>query len=42
MLFASGVTRLFATHPPLEERIVALDPSFDPGRVRARSTWTPI
>jgi Zn-dependent protease with chaperone function len=30
MLFASGMTRLFATHPPLEERIRALDPSFNP------------
>jgi Zn-dependent protease with chaperone function len=30
MLFASGGWRLFATHPPLIERIRALDPSFDP------------
>ncbi len=30
MLFASGLTRAFATHPPLEERIRALDPGFDP------------
>lgn len=30
MLFASGMRRAFATHPPLEERIRALDPSFDP------------
>ncbi len=30
MLFASGVSRLFATHPSLEERIRALDPHFDP------------
>jgi Zn-dependent protease with chaperone function len=29
MLFASGLTRAFATHPPLIERIRALDPSFD-------------
>jgi Zn-dependent protease with chaperone function len=29
MLFAAGMTRLFATHPPLIERIMALDPSFD-------------
>lgn len=29
MLFAPGVQRLFATHPPLGERIVALDPGFD-------------
>ena len=33
MLFAFGgrsFTRLMATHPPLETRILALDPSFDP------------
>ncbi len=29
MLFASGFQRMFATHPPLLERIQALDPSFD-------------
>lgn len=29
MLFAAGMQRLFATHPPLGERITALDPSFD-------------
>ena len=29
MLFASGLDRVFATHPPLVERIRALDPSFD-------------
>ena len=28
MLFAAGMRRLFATHPPLIERIRALDPSF--------------
>jgi hypothetical protein len=28
MLFAAGMNRLFATHPPLVERIKALDPSF--------------
>ena len=28
MVFASGLTRVFATHPPLEERLRALDPSF--------------
>ncbi len=28
MLFAPGMSRLFATHPPLIERIRALDPSF--------------
>ncbi len=39
MLFAPGVTRLFATHPPLLERIKALDPSFNASEfdaVRAR------
>ena len=30
MLFAPGVERVFATHPPLIERIRALDPQFDP------------
>jgi len=30
MLFAPGMTRWFATHPPLLERIRALDPGFDP------------
>jgi len=29
MLFAEGMSRLFATHPPLVERIKALDPSFN-------------
>ena len=29
MLFAPGVSRLFATHPPLAERIRTLDPHFD-------------
>jgi Zn-dependent protease with chaperone function len=36
MLFASGLDGMFATHPPLTERIRALDPSFQPeefGRV---------
>jgi Zn-dependent protease with chaperone function len=28
MLFASGLPRLLATHPPIEERLQALDPSF--------------
>ena len=32
MLFAPGMTRWFATHPPLAERIRALDPAFDPAR----------
>jgi Zn-dependent protease with chaperone function len=40
MLFASGMRRAFATHPPLEERIRALDPSFDP-REFARVTFEP-
>jgi Zn-dependent protease with chaperone function len=30
LLFASGVQRAFATHPPLEERIREIDPRFDP------------
>jgi Zn-dependent protease with chaperone function len=30
MLFASGFKRFFATHPPLLERIQALDPAFKP------------
>src|SRR5215510_14097422 len=34
MLFASGGWRLFATHPPLIERIRALDPSFDPSEFK--------
>ena len=29
MLFAAGLPRLFATHPPIEERLKALDPGFD-------------
>jgi hypothetical protein len=29
MLFAPGLSRLFATHPPLAERIRELDPHFD-------------
>ncbi|MFO7304161.1 MAG: M48 family metallopeptidase [Gammaproteobacteria bacterium] len=29
MLFAPGMNRLFATHPPLMERIKAIDPHFD-------------
>ncbi len=39
MLFALGarhsLTRLMATHPPLEDRIRALDPSFDPAELAA-------
>lgn len=30
MLFASGFSQLFSTHPPLVERIQAIEPSFDP------------
>ena len=30
MLFAPGLDRIFATHPPLLERIRQLDPQFDP------------
>ncbi len=40
MLFAPGLERVFATHPPLLERILELDPHFDPQeieRVAARS-----
>src|SRR5512138_3548387 len=39
MLFAPGMSRLFATHPPLLERLKAIDPQFDPAeidRVRAQ------
>jgi Zn-dependent protease with chaperone function len=39
MLFAPGMSRFFATHPPLLERLKAIDPRFDAGefeRVRAR------
>ena len=39
MLFAAGMRRGFATHPPLIERIQALDPQFDAkelDRLRAR------
>ncbi len=31
MLFAPGVKRFTSTHPPLVERIRAIDPRFDPG-----------
>jgi Zn-dependent protease with chaperone function len=30
MLFAPGMARLFATHPPLEQRIKDIDPTFTP------------
>jgi Zn-dependent protease with chaperone function len=42
MLFGSGAKfqSLFATHPPLVDRIKALDPSFDPQRLEAmRRQW---
>jgi hypothetical protein len=35
MLFASGLPRLLATHPPIEERLRALDPSFKPDNLPA-------
>lgn len=38
MLFAPGMARLFATHPPLLERLRAIDPQFDPAEIeRARA-----
>ncbi len=37
MLFASGFKRLFATHPPLIERIQALDPRFPVEQLAARA-----
>jgi Zn-dependent protease with chaperone function len=35
MLFAPGMRRLFATHPPLLERLKAIDPRFDPKEIDA-------
>ena len=35
MLFAPGLKGLLATHPPLEERVAALDPTFRPERLAA-------
>ncbi|HEV2703087.1 MAG TPA: M48 family metallopeptidase [Steroidobacteraceae bacterium] len=35
MLFAPGLDRIFATHPPLLERIRELDPHFDPSELQA-------
>jgi Zn-dependent protease with chaperone function len=35
MLFAEGLSRVFATHPPILERIRELDPNFDPRELRA-------
>ncbi len=34
MLFAPGLDRIFATHPPLLERIRELDPQFDPAELK--------
>jgi Zn-dependent protease with chaperone function len=42
MLFGEGFSfsKLFATHPPLEERIRTLDPTFDPRELAAlRDRW---
>src|SRR5690606_5556844 len=33
MLFAPGMNRLFATHPPLLARLQALEPTFNPKRI---------
>ena len=33
MLFAPGMSRFFATHPPLLERLKAIDPRFDPKEI---------
>jgi Zn-dependent protease with chaperone function len=44
MLFGSAgktFTGLFATHPPLDERIKALDPSFEPGDYIAPASRSP-
>jgi len=38
MLFAAGLPRMFATHPPIEERLKALDPSFKSENLRALAT----
>ncbi len=38
MLFAPGMSRLFATHPPLLERLKAIDPRFDPKEIDATRT----
>jgi Zn-dependent protease with chaperone function len=34
MLFAPGLERVFATHPPLLKRILELDPHFDPQEIK--------
>lgn len=44
MLFAPGVSRLFATHPPLVSRLKAIDPRFNEkefDEVRARMSASP-
>lgn len=38
MLFAPGMARLFATHPPLLERLRAIDPRFQPSEFDAART----
>src|SRR5262245_18749688 len=41
MLFAPGMSRFFATHPPLLERLKDIDPQFDPKEIdRARARMT--
>lgn len=46
MFFGNGLGEsfigLFATHPPIDERIKAIDPGFDPKAVRTRETPPPI
>ncbi|MET0536020.1 MAG: M48 family metallopeptidase [Steroidobacter sp.] len=38
MLFAPGMSRMFATHPALEDRLKAIDPRFDPKEFDAART----
>lgn len=43
MLFAPGMSRFFATHPALEDRLKAIDPHFDPKEIdRARAEMARI